>query len=328
MCISGSRWRWILLLLAIGCRAEAEPTSQPVAEPVTTTAPAQVVSLGEHAGLHNVFNLGKGLFSGSAPEGDAGMQSLRKLGIHTIISVDGGTPDVARAEAAGFRYVHLPVGYDGIPEQKRLEIARAVRDLPGPAYIHCHHGKHRGPAAAVSAAILLGVMTPEEGGAFLKQAGTAAIYTGLFASVHECKPVGREALDAAPADFPEVAPVAGLVGKMVEIDAALEHLLLIRAAGWRVPKDHPDLVPQDESRRLAALLEATDGETNGQSDPQVFRKLLAASTERAKGFDALVRRPQSGLGPLNAAIEALSTSCKDCHAHFRDPPKPAASRPH
>jgi len=54
-------------------------------------------------GLHNVVPYtGSGseaFYSGSAPEGDAGFDALVKLGIKTVISVDGATPDLARAKA-------------------------------------------------------------------------------------------------------------------------------------------------------------------------------------------------------------------------------------
>src|SRR5215510_11511668 len=60
-------------------------------------------------GLHNVIHVADRLFSGGAPEGDAGFDSLKKLGIKTILSVDGARPEVARAKQHGMRYVHLPI---------------------------------------------------------------------------------------------------------------------------------------------------------------------------------------------------------------------------
>ncbi len=107
-------------------------------------------SAGEHPGLHNVINFSDQLINGSAPEGDRGFDSLKALGIKTIICVDGATPDAARAEARGMRYVHLPIGYDGIDETEGLKLIRAIRDLPQPIYIHCYHGVHRSPAAAAA----------------------------------------------------------------------------------------------------------------------------------------------------------------------------------
>src|SRR5438067_12591502 len=64
-------------------------------------------------GLQNVCHLAEKLYSGSAPEGDAGFESLQKLGVKTVLSGDGARPDVERARKHGVRYVERPFGYDG-----------------------------------------------------------------------------------------------------------------------------------------------------------------------------------------------------------------------
>ena len=64
------------------------------------------------ASVKNLFSLSTNLYSGSAPESDAAFAELKKLGIKTIITVDGTTPDVERARKFGFRYIHLPLGYN------------------------------------------------------------------------------------------------------------------------------------------------------------------------------------------------------------------------
>src|SRR5262245_43776503 len=109
------------------------------------SGPAQPVEVGH---LHNVFRLEEGLYSGSAPESELDFQEIAKLGVKVIISVDGAKPNVDVAHRAGLRYVHLPIGYDGVPEQRGIELAKALSDAGAPVYFHCHHGLHRGPAAA------------------------------------------------------------------------------------------------------------------------------------------------------------------------------------
>src|SRR5712671_3647977 len=59
-------------------------------------------------GLENAFALGANIFSGGSPQGDAAFQALEKLGVKTIITVDGAQPDVEGAHARGIRYIHLP----------------------------------------------------------------------------------------------------------------------------------------------------------------------------------------------------------------------------
>src|SRR5262249_15617653 len=84
------------------------------------------------AGIDNFFQLSDQVYSGSEPHGDAGFESLAKRHVRTIISVDGATPDNARANARGIRYVHIPIGYDGIPDQKGLELLYAMKHVEGP----------------------------------------------------------------------------------------------------------------------------------------------------------------------------------------------------
>jgi hypothetical protein len=64
--------------------------------------------------LPNLVRVHEKVISGGLPEGDAAFQELAALGVKTIISVDGMTPDVGMAAKHGLRYVHLPHGYDGM----------------------------------------------------------------------------------------------------------------------------------------------------------------------------------------------------------------------
>ena len=93
------------------------------------------------------------LYSGSEPHGEEGIASLKELGVKTIVSVDGAKPAVETARKYGMRYVHIPIGYDGVPEEAGQSLARLMREAETPIYVHCHHGKHRGPAAVAVACV-------------------------------------------------------------------------------------------------------------------------------------------------------------------------------
>src|SRR5581483_692817 len=203
------------------------------------------------AGLHNVFRLSDRLYSGSAPDGDDGFRSLQRLGVRTVITVDGARPDVEAARRFGLRYVHLPVGYDGVPRDRALQLARAVRDLPGPVYVHCHHGQHRGPAATAAVQLCLDDRyTVEQAEAFLRSAGTDPAYRGLVGLPRSLVRPAAGELDRAAADFPEVSPIPDLARVMVEVDTRFDRLKAVRAAGWRPPPGHADLDPPHEARQL------------------------------------------------------------------------------
>ena len=66
--------------------------------------------------LPNAIEVPGGLVSGGLPESQEAFEELKRLGIKTIISVDGVKPNVQMAQAYGMRYVHIPHGYDGIGE--------------------------------------------------------------------------------------------------------------------------------------------------------------------------------------------------------------------
>lgn len=295
-------------------RAASDGPPQKSAAATTQPTTAQSVHLGN---LHNVFEVFHGLISGSAPESDADFAALRDAGVRTIISVDGTTPDAQRAAAQGLRYVHFPIGYHGMEPSRRLEIARAIRDLPGPAYIHCHHGKHRGPAAAAAAAVILGKMTPEQGVAFIKAAGTDPCYPGLFRCVSDARPAGKADIDGAPADFPTTAPVPGFVQAMTRVQETLDHLAAIRDAGWTTPRNHPDLVPLSEAGMLENYLRSLRKDTENSKRPAEFQDLLSASHKAATDFEAALRAGKPA-AELATCFKTLSASCKACHTRFRD----------
>lgn len=242
---------------------------------------------------------------------------MKRLGVKTVISVDGARPDVAAAERHGLRYVHLPVGYDGIPSERATRLAKAVRDLPGPVYVHCHHGKHRGPAACAVVQLSLDPSwTPDRAEAWLKAAGTDHKYMGLIAIPQTFRRPTPEVLDSATAEFPTVSAVPDLVRLMVDVDARWDHLKAVKAAGWKGPPDHPDLDPPHEAVLLA----------------EHYREAarLGESVARGKGFLELLGEGEAAATQMGdalrtkdatAAAAAFARSqqvCGRCHEKHRD----------
>ncbi|HEX5033790.1 MAG TPA: hypothetical protein VFW62_04865, partial [bacterium] len=118
------RLSFLLLALALGA-AFAEEKPQRAGQRLEAAALEKVAA--KH--LPNVVRVHSKVISGGLPEGDAGFKELQDLGVKTVISVDGARPDVDLAKKYGLRYVHLPHGYDGIPQSRLEELAKAVRDL-------------------------------------------------------------------------------------------------------------------------------------------------------------------------------------------------------
>ena len=185
--------------------------------------------------LPNLVQVHPCVYSGGTPEGAPAFQELQTLGVQTVISVDGAKPDVATARQFGLRYVHLPHGYDGIPPRRAAELAKAVQDLPGRIYIHCHHGQHRSPAAATVACIVAGMVDPAAAESILQLAGTSPEYRGLFRSTTEAVPADPEFLKRLQVDFRETVELPPLAESMVTIERIHDRLIVLANNRWRVP---------------------------------------------------------------------------------------------
>jgi len=197
--------------------------------------------------IPNAVRVHEKVISGGLPEGENAFKELRSLGIQTIVCVDGAKPDVEIASRFGLRYVHLPHGYDRIPKQRAQELAKAVRDLEGPIYIHCHHGKHRSPAAAAVACVGAGLIPAPDALAILEIAGTSRDYLGLYQSTREAREIDRELLNELKVEFRPVVEIPLMVDAMVELDVTFHRLQQISENGWKALPKHPDVSPVHEA---------------------------------------------------------------------------------
>lgn len=271
-------------------------------------------------GLHNLVAFHDGYISGSVPEGDVAFDTLASMGVRTIISVDGAVPEVDKAQRRGIRYIHLPIGYNGFTEERKLQLVRATRDAmrEGPVYIHCHHGKHRSAGAAAAVVASLGWLSPEQGVERMKVSGTAPNYKGLYACAADSEVLGVEVIDSVPAEFPSVSRPSNFVQSMVEIDHAFDHLKAIEKAGWKPPADHPDLVPVAEAGRLADLFRLAAGLECSTSRPADFQEAMRVDGERAQRIEDMLGGNAIDGAKLSAELKLLGASCKDCHTKHRD----------
>lgn len=305
------------LCLAVACSTSYVQTeSAPRTVTVPPPAPNAETPV-DLPGIHNVVAYGTGIYSGSVPEGGEGFETLASMGMRTVISVDGAAPDADEAAKHGLRYVHFPVTYGGISEERQLEITRAVRDLPGPVYIHCHHGKHRSAAASAAASVALGRLDNAQATARMKVSGTAPNYEGLYACASDSRRLSDSEISAAPDDFPSKWRTTGMVDAMVAIDEANDQLKAIEKARWGVPADHPDLIPSAVAGNLENLLRGLEKDHDSISKPQEFRELLKASADAAQKLEDGLVNEQSG-EELAKLMKSVADSCKACHTKYRD----------
>jgi cytochrome c553 len=241
--------------------------------------------------------------------------------VKTVISVDGIRPDVERARQFGLRYVHIPVGYGGITREQAIHLVRAAGELPGPIYVHCHHGQHRGPAAAaIVRRCRPDGWTADEAVAFLHTAGTDPKYEGLYASVRDLTPPSAAELHRVPSDFPEVADIPDLTARMVEIDDLWDGLKRARANGWQpsTPAEsvaHLALRLNEQFREVARL--------TGTAPPTEEFTLIRGDAEAASGdLESALRAGAATAAAADKAYIRTATACAACHRDYRDRKRP------
>jgi len=283
----------VLVSAAISGRA-AEAPATPL------TAPA----------LEHAYRVTDRLLSGGQPVGDAAFAELARLGVKTIVSVDGAKPDVAAARKHGLRYIHLPIGYDGVPAERVAEFARAAALPDGQIYVHCHHGKHRGPAAVAVMCAATAGWSPARAEAWLRQAGTADEYAGLYRAVREFQPPSAAAL-ARVGELPEVAKTPALVDAMVALDECFDLLKAAQKSGWKATPANAATLLWEQLRELAR----TDDTARRPAD---YRTHLADSERSAEALRRHLRATPPDPAALDAAFRAAGQSCVACHKSFRN----------
>lgn len=298
---------------------EASEGGQPSGASRAKTDPVRL----QIPGIENPFRLSPKLYSGGDPHGAESFEALKALGIRTILSVDGATPDVETARRFGLRYVHLPIGYDGVPREQAVRIVKAVETLPGPVYVHCHHGKHRGPTAAALCGIAIEGWATQEAIRWLEAVGTSPDYRGLYSSTREFVTPTAEELKRAGETFPERTKPLALVEIMVVADERWENLKAIRKAGFKATPGLPDIDPSHEALQLLELFRELARLPEAKARGKAFLAAAEDAERHASRLDALLRafgdRPTvEAKRTLDAEFLATGQGCTACHAMFRD----------
>lgn len=300
----------ITCLFLAGCLRTAMPPSRPLVprgvEPATVSI----------RGVENARQVGPRLWSGGEPSGDEAYAALAALGVRTLVSVDGAQPDVEAARRHGLRYVHIPVGYDSVPRAAAEELAALnLAVAEGGVFVHCHHGRHRGPTAAAIVAMASGAWDGATANAWQRSAGTSPDYAGLYRSVREFQVPGVPVLEAAARRLRSRHAPAGLVASMVATDHHAEVLDALQRHGWKPLETSPDESPVQVARLLREQFAESARLGHGPSDP---------------AFQQLMRRFESGVASLEEALRsgdaprateswrALREDCRSCHKAWRD----------
>ncbi len=306
-----TRWAiFSVMVAASGCSTHAAESLS--SAPTNRAAFVRI----EIPGIHNAFQVTDKVYSGSQPEGEEAFAALAKLGVKTIISVDGSKPDVEAARKQGLRYIHLPFGYDGIPTNRVVELAKAVESQTGPVFVHCHHGLHRGPAAVAVICEATQNWTPTQAEAWMREAGTAADYAGLYRAAATFQKPTPDQL-AAVKELPEVSKTSSLVEAMVLIDEHFSRLKQTQKAGWKTAPGQADITPEHEALMLWEQLREIARTDDAAQRPQDYRTKLSVSEKAAESLRLALKAPDAP-ATIEAAFAKIGPSCSACHKQYRN----------
>ena len=301
----------VAVLTALGC--DSVPQS-----PARLPVPAEVVldAAGKPAGLEAYRKWSEKLGQGAQPKGDVAFANLAAMGYRTLISVDGARPDAASAAKYGMRYVHVPFGYDGIPKDAQARIVKAAQASDGPVFIHCHHGHHRGPAAAMIAREALDGISHDEALAELRSSGCDEHYKGLYRDVMNAVPPSATELASLPADLPSYVSPGDLAAHMAALGLTWERVGMAKSAAWAVSAAQPDVDPPHEARILWEGLREIGRTDEAKAQGDEFASLLQRSEAAGHALEeALLAKDAAASG---RAFDGIKKSCAACHDRFRD----------
>lgn len=277
----------------------------------------------EPAGLHNVYALSDSIISGGEPHDRDALAAIAAMGVKTILSVDGKTPDAEAAAALGMRYVHVPIQYRGISPDELLKISKTFREAEGPFYVHCFHGKHRGPAAAAVGRLVLDGAPREQAIAEMRQwCGTSGKYEGLYRTVAATEMPA--ASDTADFDWElqSAQEFDGVRDLMIRISRHFDNVEGMAKRDWTVNPDHPDVDPANEAAILRGLFEQAQKLPEVAAAADDYRgwidDSIAGSVELREAYSARREARGEDAGESAAAFAALKASCTQCHAAYRN----------
>lgn len=285
-------------------------------------SPATRIEDAEH--IENLLKLSDSIYSGGQPVGEEAFAELAARGVKVMVSVDGARPNLELAEKYGMRYIHIPIGYDGIDENAQLQLVKTMQVCDEPMFIHCHHGKHRGPSAAAVCmqGAPVGAWTNEQATAFLEQAGTSHDYAGLYRDVGAFSKPDDRALATVSDQLPEHVAVSDLVEAMANIDRHWDYLKALHRNDFRGLSDHPDVVPAQEALIIAEglreLVRQDDTKQMGDEYVEMMKASEAAAWAAHEALKHYDSADETTFDAAKSAYNILVDSCKACHKKHRN----------
>lgn len=126
---------------ATKAKQKAETQPAPAIETVLPQSSERIYNL---PGLSNTGRVASGIYRGALPEKN-GYETLKKLGIKTVIDMRTTGSEKADVEAAGMKSIAVPIQMSRNGLQAKVDQVVALMSDPTnqPVYVHCRHGQDR-----------------------------------------------------------------------------------------------------------------------------------------------------------------------------------------
>ena len=248
---------------------------------------------------------------------------LKAKGFNTIISVDGVAPNLNFSEPRSLDYVHLPIGYSGVDRQRALDLSKTADAASGRIYIHCHHGKHRAPVAAIIACAGNGSLPLNKITEVLQRNPSVKRYEGLLESARSAELFAKETLQDHQIVPHRRADLSITSFWMIELS---KNANLLFQTAEQPKKLEPSSVVGLPNRSLA-VVEAFQEliRVNATSDPPYLQP-LQASLNTAEEIHQHLLELQATSGTVNRSelwqesidlMRKLRNHCNSCHRDHR-----------
>jgi hypothetical protein len=234
--------------------------------------------------------------------------NLSAAGIRSVISVDAIGPPIQWLNEEGIIPVHIPLTYAAMERTSLDQLIVAVRDLPRPLYIHCHHGRYRAPSAAAAVLLAHGTITVQEAVEILQKWSVQEAYPVMAGSVLEAQRRSPSTINAMTTTLHEKIAAAPLVETMAALDVAMFALT-----------EAPVSTQREEAGLIDDLLRIVPRRRSGGVTIETAREwdhLLAMARQESDRIQSLA----GGSDPLEwrSGIAELAAACTACHRRFRD----------
>ncbi|ABB30334.1 protein tyrosine/serine phosphatase [Geobacter metallireducens RCH3] len=139
----------LIIALGAGSAVGSAVTGQtPAAQPQASVTLPPEARLSERIyhlpGISNGGRVAPGIYRGAQP-GPEGYETLRKMGIRTVIDLRTTESEQREVEAAGMKAIAIPIAMsrDGLREKVDRVVVLMADPANQPVFVHCRHGQDR-----------------------------------------------------------------------------------------------------------------------------------------------------------------------------------------